>query len=135
MRLTIKDLKIYPACKNWLNFCIRSQFEIKILLVRLIIRFISCKLKKNWTWACAHLKTNNLSAHNFIKTRKLGEDTPNIKRLGSKMHFTKTLSFLNLLVLYTVVCTIQPQSICECWLFHQVHDWLYQCHYELDDFR
>ena len=29
---------------------------------------------------------------------------------------------------YTVVCIIEPQSICGCWFCHQVHDWLYQWH-------
>ena len=77
MTLVEKVMKItFPACKNRLNFCVRSQFEFKILIVRLIIRFISCKLKENWTGPCDHLKTNKLSADNFIKTRKPGEDTP-----------------------------------------------------------
>ena len=25
---------VFPACKNWLNFSFRGQFEIKILIVR-----------------------------------------------------------------------------------------------------
>ena len=32
--------------------------------------YFMCILK-NWTWACDHLKSNNLSADNFKKTLKL----------------------------------------------------------------
>ena len=58
----------FPACNSWLNFRVRGHFEIKILIVRLInTTYFLCLLKKNWTWACHHLKTRNFSADNFKK--------------------------------------------------------------------
>ena len=40
---------VFPACKSWLNFRVRGQFEIKILIVRLINKtcFIWIKKKLN----------------------------------------------------------------------------------------
>ena len=38
---------VFPACKNWLNFSFRGQFEIKILMVRHVKnKHISYELKK-----------------------------------------------------------------------------------------
>ena len=54
----------FPACNSWLNFRVRVQFEIKILIVRLTnTTYFQCIFKKS-TWACDYLKTN-LSADNF----------------------------------------------------------------------
>ena len=47
------------ARNSWLNFRVRGQIEIKILIVRL--NSFLMHLKK-WTWACDHLKTSKLSA-------------------------------------------------------------------------
>ena len=55
----------FPTSKNWLDFQVRGQFEIKILLGQLIsTTYFLCILKK-WTWACDHLETCNLSADNL----------------------------------------------------------------------
>ena len=51
-----------PACYSWLNFCVQGQFEIKILPVQLINTTYFLCIKTNWTWACDHFKTSNLSA-------------------------------------------------------------------------
>ena len=37
---------LFPACNSWLNFLVRGQFEIKILIVRQNTRHISCEFKK-----------------------------------------------------------------------------------------
>ena len=52
----------------WLNFRVRGQFEIKILIVRHINRY-------ELTWACDHLKTSNLSADDFKNTWPRWVDT------------------------------------------------------------
>ena len=58
---------VFPACSSWLNFRVRGQFEIKILIVRHINTTYFIWIKKNWTWTCDHSKTSNLSADNFKK--------------------------------------------------------------------
>ena len=66
----------FRACNSRLIFRIRGQFEIKILMVRLInTTYFLCILKK-WTWACDHLKTSNLSADNFQKILDLDGSIP-----------------------------------------------------------
>ena len=57
----------FPTCKNWLNFRVRGQFEIKILLLQLMNTTYFLCISKNWTWTCDHLKTINLSAGNLKK--------------------------------------------------------------------
>ena len=58
---------VFPACNSWLNFRVRGQFEIKLLIVRHIntTYFMSLK-KKNYTWACDHLKTSNCSTKKIL---------------------------------------------------------------------
>ena len=58
---------LFPACRSWLNFRVRGQFEIKILIGRHINTTYFIWIKKNQTWACNHLKTSTLSADNFQK--------------------------------------------------------------------
>ena len=48
-----------------LNFCLRGQFEIQILIMQLINATYFLCILKNWTWARDRLKTNNLSVNNF----------------------------------------------------------------------
>ena len=55
------------ACNSWLNFRVRGQFEIKILMVGHINTTYFLWIKKKKNWACDHLKTSNLSANNFKK--------------------------------------------------------------------
>ena len=55
----------FPACKTRLNFRVRGQFESKILKCGSWTRLISYAFLKNWTWACDHLKSSNLSADTF----------------------------------------------------------------------
>ena len=60
---------VFPTCKNWLKFHIR-WWDWNL-------NFISAARKhnlfpvhfKNWTWACDHLKTRNLSADTLKNTR------------------------------------------------------------------
>ena len=56
-------------CLSRLDFRLRGQFEIKILIVRLMNT-------KNWAWACDHLKSSNLSADSFKKTLELSGSIP-----------------------------------------------------------
>ena len=66
----------FPASKSWLNFRVQGQFEIKILKVWLMnTTYFICILKKNWTWACDHLKGSNLSADTLKNTRTQWVDT------------------------------------------------------------
>ena len=61
---------------NWLNFRVRGQFEIKMLIVlghSDINTTYFIWIKK---WACDHLKTSNLSADNFKKILDLDGSTP-----------------------------------------------------------
>ena len=57
--------------KNWLNFRVRGQFEIKILTVRghsdINTTYLTWIFLRKYTWACDYLKTSNLSADNFKK--------------------------------------------------------------------
>ena len=66
----------FSACKTRLNFRVWGQFEIKILIVRLINTTYFMCLKENWTWARDHLKSSNLSADNFKKTLELSGSKP-----------------------------------------------------------
>ena len=57
---------VFPACNSWLNFRVRGQFEIKILIVRQkYTTYFIWTFKKKITWACDHLQTSNLSADNL----------------------------------------------------------------------
>ena len=58
---------LFPACRSWLNFRVRGQFEIKILIARHTNTTYFTRIKKNHTWACSHLKSSTLSADNFQK--------------------------------------------------------------------
>ena len=65
-----------PACKSRLNFHIRGQFEIKILMLQLMnITYFTCILKK-LNLSCNHFKSSNLSADNFKKVLKLSWSIP-----------------------------------------------------------
>ena len=33
-KTTARETSVFPACSSWLNFRVRGQFEIKILIVR-----------------------------------------------------------------------------------------------------
>ena len=67
---------VFLACNTWLNFRVRGLFLIKILIVRPKNKTYFIWMKKNQTWACDHLKTNNLSADNFKKILDLDGSTP-----------------------------------------------------------
>ena len=64
---------VFPACNSWLDFRVRGQFEIKILIVRHLntTYLISIFLKKLnlslFIILSPYLKTSNLSADNFQK--------------------------------------------------------------------
>ena len=63
--------------KNWLNFCVWGQFEIKIVIVlgdSDINTHIWYEFKK--VWACDHLKTSKLTADYFKKILDLNGSTP-----------------------------------------------------------
>ena len=63
----------FPARKSRLNFRVRDQFEIRILKAQnMNTTYFIC----NWTWACDHLKSSNLSADNFKKTLELSGSIP-----------------------------------------------------------
>ena len=66
----------FPACKTRLNFRVRGQFESKILKCGSWTRLISYAFLKNWTWACDHLKSSNLSADYVEKTHELSGSIP-----------------------------------------------------------
>ena len=40
------EATVFPACSSWLNFCLRGQFEIKIL----IVQYPSCILISIYLW-------------------------------------------------------------------------------------
>ena len=46
-RKSQRQLTVFPACNSWLNFRIRGQFEIKILIVRHINTTYFIWIKKN----------------------------------------------------------------------------------------
>ena len=53
--------------KNWLNFCVRGQFEIKIVTVQghSDITYISCESLEKINLSLRSFETGNLSANNF----------------------------------------------------------------------
>ena len=51
----------------WLNFHSQGQFENQNFIVPVISTTYFLCIKRNWTSACNHLKTSNLSAGNFKK--------------------------------------------------------------------
>ena len=55
---------------------ISRQFKIKILKVRLMNTAYFICILKNWTWACDHLKSSNLSADTFKKLLELRGSIP-----------------------------------------------------------
>ena len=66
---------VFPTCNSWLNFRVRGQFAIKTWIVRHINTTYFIRIKKNWTCACDHLKTSNLSADNVKNTWPRWVDT------------------------------------------------------------
>ena len=56
---------VFPACNSCLNFLIRGQLEFKIVILPQINTTYFIWIKKKKTWACDHLKTNNLSAESL----------------------------------------------------------------------
>ena len=73
--VTKSKATLFPPCNRWLNFCLRGQFEIKILIVQHIKELISYELKK-WTLACVYLKRSNLSADNSKTILELDGSIP-----------------------------------------------------------
>ena len=71
----VNKTTVFPTCNSWLNFRVRGQFAIKTWIVRHINTTYFIRIKKNWTCACDHLKTSNLSADNVKNTWPRWVDT------------------------------------------------------------